>query len=259
MRRWAIPRLRSEVRGFEKCSGATDVRQMFTSCNRLVGGTGYVPTSTAGKNNLVLGSTGVLADPGSDSRTWVWAHLYDTGALEITASSTPDTQRAVLVTGKICANAHYQAVGATPWYDQRASLRTCEFKADLGSVTLSSLDYWFYSNTTLTAVTGWANVRGLASLRYAFNACSGLVTLDLSGLDPSSLADLFYAFAQCGSLTTIYADSSWVLPAGVSGMGMFYNDTRLVGGNGTAYSSSAYGYARMVIDRVGQAGYLTAR
>lgn len=41
-------------------------------------------------------------------------------------------------------------------------------------------------------------------------------------------------------------------------MGTFYNDTRLVGGNGTAYSSSAYGYARMVIDRVGQAGYLTA-
>lgn len=40
-------------------------------------------------------------------------------------------------------------------------------------------------------------------------------------------------------------------------MNTFYNCTRLVGGNGTAYSSSAAGYARMVIDRVGQAGYLT--
>lgn len=273
----------TEVRGFEECSGATNVRQMFTSCshlesiyaksfdnssistytsvlygcNRLVGGTGYVPTSTAGKNNLVFGSAGVLTDPGSDSRTWVWAHLYDTGALEITASSAPDSLRTVLATGRICANAHYQVVGATPWYDRRASLQTCEFKADLRSETLASLDYWFYSNTTLTAVTGWAYVSGLASLRYAFNACSGLVTLDLSGLDPSSLADLFYAFAQCGSLTTIYADASWTLPAGVSGMGTFYNDTRLVGGNGTAYSSSAYGYARMVIDRAGQTGYLT--
>lgn len=99
----------------------------------------------------------------------------------------------------------------------------------------------------------------LASLRYAFNACSGLVTLDLSGLDPSSLRDLFYAFAQCAVLAAIYADSTWALPSGVSGMGTFYNDTRLVGGNGTAYSSSAYGYARMVIDRAGQEGYLTAR
>ena len=48
-------------------------------------------------------------------------------------------------------------------------------------------------------------------------------------------------FAQCGSLTTIYADASWALPAGVSGMGKFYNDTALDGGNGTACSSSAYG------------------
>ena len=238
-------------------SSITSYTSVLYGCNRLVGGTGYVPTSTAGKSNLALGSTGVLTDPGSDSRTWVWAHLYDTGALEITASSAPDSLRTVLATGRICANAHYQAVGATPWYDQRASLRTCEFKADLGSVTLASLDYWFYSNTTLTAVTGWANVSGLASLRYAFNACSGLVTLDLTGLDPSSLADLFYAFAQCTNLTTIYADASWALPAGVSGMGTFYNDTRLVGGNGTAYSSSATGYARMVINRAGQAGYLT--
>ena len=70
-------------------------------------------------------------------------------------------------------------------------------------------------------------------MRYAFNACSGLVTLDLSGLDPSSLADLFYAVSRSGNLTTIYAGSSWALPAGVSGMGTFYNDTRLVGGKGT--------------------------
>lgn len=227
-------------------------------CNRLVGGTGYVPSSTAGKNNLVLGSTGVLTNPGSDSRTWAWAHLYDTGALEITATQTPDVQRTLLATGRICANAHYQAVGATSWYDQRTSLRTCEFMSDLANLSTASMDNWFYSNSTLTAVTSWQYVNGLASMRYAFNACSGLVTLDLSGLDPSSLSDLFYAFAQCGSLTTIYADASWVLPAGISGMGTFYNDTQLVGGNGTVYSSSAYGYARMVIDRAGLAGYLTS-
>ena len=41
-------------------------------------------------------------------------------------------------------------------------------------------------------------------------------------------------------------------------MNTFYNCTKLVGGNGTAYSSSTTGYARMVIDRAGQAGYLEA-
>jgi hypothetical protein len=133
-------------------------------------------------------------------------------------------------------------------YDARASPRTCEFKSDL-AVTVASMDYWFYSSTTLTGVTGWANVRGLRSLRFCFNGCAGLAPLDLCGLDPSSLKDLFYAFGGC---------STWALPSsGVSGMNTFYNCTRLVGGNGTAYSSSAAGYARMVIDRAGQAGYLT--
>ena len=129
----------TEVHGFEECSGCANVTQTSTSynrlesicatsfdnssitsytsvlygCNRLVGGTGYVPTSTAGKNNLALGSNGVLTNPTNDSRTWVWAHFYDTGALEITATRTPDVQRTVLATGRICSNAHYQAVGAT--------------------------------------------------------------------------------------------------------------------------------------------------
>ena len=195
----------TEVSGFEECSGATDVRQMFTSCgsletiwatsfdnsaissytsvlygcSRLVGQAGYVPASTAGKAALSLGSSGVLTNPAQDQRTWVWAHLYDTGALEITGSSTPDATRTALASGRVCANAHYQLGSAMPWYDQRASLRTCEFKADI-AVDVTSMDYWFYTNTTLTGVTGWANVRGLASVRHAFNGCSGLASLDLS-------------------------------------------------------------------------------
>ena len=274
----------TEVTGFEECSGCTSVQQMFTSCSslesvwatsfdnssitsyasvlygcsRLVGGTGYVAPSSAGRAALALGSTGVLTDPNNDARTWAWGHLYADGELVITASSTPEASRALTASGRVCTNAHYQAAGCTPWYDSRASVRLATFAADLASGTIASIDYWFYSHTALLTVAGWANVRGLASLRYAMNGCSGLITLDLSGFDPSSLSDLFYAFAQCSSLETIYADPTWTLPSGCSGMGTFYNDTKLKGGNGTAYSSTAYGYARMVIDAAGQAGYLTA-
>lgn len=77
----------------------------------------------------------------------------NTGALEVTASQAPDSQRTVLAIGRMCANARYQAVGATHWYDERVSLRTCEFKPDLAGVTLASIDYWFYSNNTLTGAT----------------------------------------------------------------------------------------------------------
>ena len=64
--------------------------------------------------------------------------------------------------------------------------------------------------------------------------------------------------AGCTNLVTVYADAAWALASGASGMGTFYNCRSIVGGNGTVYSSSANGYARMVIDRAGQAGYLTA-
>ena len=39
---------------------------------------------------------------------------------------------------------------------------------------------------------------------------------------------------------------------------LFYSCNRLVGGNGTVWSSSNTGYTYMRIDRTGQAGYLTA-
>ena len=39
-------------------SSITSYTSVLYGCNRLVGGTGYVPTSTAGKNNLVLDQAG---------------------------------------------------------------------------------------------------------------------------------------------------------------------------------------------------------
>lgn len=85
----------TEVRGFEELSGCTSVMQMFTSCaslesiyatsfdnsaitssmsvlygcNRLVGGTGFVPAHSAGASALAFGSAGVLTDPTNDART----------------------------------------------------------------------------------------------------------------------------------------------------------------------------------------------
>ncbi len=215
-----------------------------------------MPGPTTGKSALSFGASGVLTNPANDQRTWVWAHLYAGGALEVTGSATPDATREVLASGRVCANAHYQMHAAMPWYDRRAQLRTCEFLADVG-VPIASIDYWFYGDTILSGVTDWGNVHGLASMRNAFNSCSGLVALDLSGLDPSALRDYFYAYAGCGNLVTILVDATWALASGASGMNTFYNCRSIVGGNGTAYSSSAYGYAMMVIDRAGQAGYLT--
>ena len=137
-------------------------------------------------------------------------------------------------------------------------MRLCRFCADLSAVAIESLDYWFYSNTSLLLVTGWDNMHGLQTMQHTFNGCSGITMLDLTGLDPSALANVGYAFASCGSLQTIYVDGTLALPAGCTGMGTFYGCAAIVGGNGTAYSASATGVAMMRIDAAGTAGYLTA-
>ncbi len=57
----------------------------------------------------------------------------------------------------------------------------------------------------------------------------------------------------------VLVDASWELPkSGVSSLATFHNCKAIVGGNGTAYGSSKYGYAMMRVDAPGVAGYLTA-
>ena len=58
---------------------------------------------------------------------------------------------------------------------------------------------------------------------------------------------------------SVFADATRALPSsGITGSQCFHSCRALVGGNGTAWSSSNVGYTYMRIDRVGQTGYLTA-
>jgi len=95
-------------------------------------------------------------------------------------------------------------------------------------------------------------------MQYTFSGIAA-TELDFTGFDPSGLTDLFYCFGGSSSLATIYADASWALPSsGISGSQCFYGCSSLVGGAGTAWSSSQTGYQYMRIDAAGAPGYLTA-
>lgn len=279
----------TEVSGFENLSGITSAAQMFSSCSsletiyatsfnntglsgslmfngcsRLVGGAdGFVPSNTSGASVCKIGTGGVLTDPNADARTWFWAHYYDDGEAVLTASSIPDPTRTLRASGRICAIGKYVGLGFTPWDGMagpthRQYLTSATFAADMSTFSYLNLIYLFYSCTNLASINGLGNLSGVRQMRYTFSSCA-VTTLDFRGFDPSTLTDLFYCFSGCSSLTTIYADSTWTLPSsGISGSQCFYNCRSLVGGNGTAWSSSNTGYTYMRIDRTGQAGYLTA-
>ena len=154
-------------------------------------------------------------------------------------------------------------LGFTPWDGatgptHRQYLTSVTFAADMATFSYLNLIYLFYSCTNLASVSGLGNLSGVRSMRYTFSSCA-FATIDFRGFDPSTLTDLFYTFSGCSSLTTIYADSTWALPSsGITGSQCFYSCRALVGGNGTAWSSSNVNYTYMRIDRAGQAGYLTA-
>lgn len=65
-------------------------------------------------------------------------------------------------------------------------------------------------------------------------------------------------FTIWGSLVMILVSATLVLAVEASGTRTFYNCRSIVSGLGITYSSGTYGYARAVIDKVGQVGYLKA-
>ena len=273
------------VSGFENLSGVEDVTQLFTSCSelrtvsatsfdnsqikkytsvlygcsKLMGGTdGFVPSPSSGASVLKLGTGGVLSDPESDIRTWLNATLFVDGELKIGFAKADAAGREVLAAGKLCANAKYNAIQATPWASFGKSVKAVAITADASRLANVNLNYWFYGCNALASVSGMANLRGVARMDHTFNSCSALAELDLRGMSPAALASMAYTFGACTSLAKILVDADWELPKGCTGSSTFYNCKAIVGGNGTAYDSKQTTCAMCRIDREGQAGYLTA-
>lgn len=103
------------------------------------------------------------------------------------------------------------------------------------------------------------------NVRYMTSMFSGSMTnlgnglLDLSSFSSQSLVDTSNMFIN-SKVKTIYASPQFSLDSVTNSFGMFWNNTNLVGGNGTAYSNGFpqdKTYAR--IDTPGTPGYFTLK
>ena len=84
-------------------------------------------------------------------------------------------------------------------------------------------------------------------------------TLDLSSFNSQSLVDTGGMFVNT-KVKTIYTSPQFSLDSVTNSLGMFWDNTNLVGGNGTAYSNGHpqdKTYAR--IDAPGIPGYFTLK
>lgn len=126
---------------------------------------------------------------------------------------------------------------------------TPEFKLNDGNQfsCLSYLTDITFNNADFSKVTN----------AYRMFYFGGYTTLDLSNFDTSNVTNMKNMFGYCKRLTTIIVDTSkWVTTNVTLSDGMFYNCTKLVGGDGTVYKVSN---VDVKYAKVGNGGYLTSK
>ena len=263
----------------------TSSNYMFTDCTRLVGGSGTAYSS--GRVDAAFARIdGGTSQPGYLSAgVSAYAVFYNNTLYFIRDNSWNSGPGTI-----------YQLNSGTNrpgWYDNRTSVKKVVFNPSFADARPTSTFMWFYGMTQLTnassqtmiqnirylntsAVTNMIQMfsectglrdldvsgfdtRNVTNMSSMFHNCNKITTLDVSGFDVSNVTNMSNMFSACSSLTTIYCNDDW--PAGTwrSYTSMFSECTKLVGGNGTTYSSLFVGgnYARP--DAPGRPGYFTAK
>ena len=82
------------------------------------------------------------------------------------------------------------------------------------------------------------NTQNATNLNSMFSGCSELEELDLTGFNTTNVTSMSDMFDLCGNLKVIYATNNFTTNALTLISTMFYNDYKLVGGQGTKYNSS---------------------
>lgn len=150
------------------------------------------------------------------------------------------------------------------WFCNLSALTTITGVSNVNTENVTTFRTMFSGCSSLTALdlTGWntssvANMAfmfegcsGLTSLVVPFNTfsvtamdnmflgCSGLTALDLSTFNTANVKSTSYMFSSCTNLKTVYVGSEWSMDAVTQSGQMFNNCPSLVGGKGTAFSTS---------------------
>ena len=213
---------------------------MFAGCPKLVGGYGTVFYSSdkSYARTDKEGQPGYFTDP---------------------AASRP---YALLSADKTAVTFYYDTELAT----RRAAAENegATFVLKLNNSSNSNSDKPVWATATLKNVTfdaSFASYKGLKALNYWFYYCTGLKEINVANLNIENVAMTYNMFYGCSVLETIYAPAGtdWsTSEVNTFSSQMFYNCSKLIGGNGTTYTNNPSDKTRARIDGLGgQPGYFT--
>jgi surface protein len=128
----------------------------------------------------------------------------------------------------------------------------------------TALQYLFWQFPNLTTITGLTNLNtnSVESMRFMFEGCPELTSLDLSSFNTSNVTDTNSMFSGCTKLETIYVSRGWTTDkvSGTNGDNMFKSCSNLRGSQGSTLSTcNGYNVDYAHIDATNYPGYLTER
>ena len=154
------------------------------------------------------------------------------------------------------------------WISKNSYVKKVVFDASFANARPTSCYMWFYGCSNLTTIEGieYFNTENVTNMRYMFDLCKSLKSLDLTNFNTENVTDMYYMFAYCTSLesldltnfntakvtnmkgmfsscsnlTTIYASDKFVTNKVTNGNDMFYGCEKLNGYDG---SKTNYKYA----------------
>ena len=91
------------------------------------------------------------------------------------------------------------------WYAISKNIKKVVFDASFANARPTSCFMWFHGCSNLTTIEGieYFNTENVTNMRYMFNLCKSLKSLDLTNFNTENVTDMYYMFAYCTSLESL--------------------------------------------------------
>ena len=147
------------------------------------------------------------------------------------------------------------------WFFRMYELESITGMNYLNTSEVTNMNYMFMGCTKLTNLdVSHFDTSNVTDMIQMFNGCYSLTSLDLSSFNTSKVTDMLWMFHSCINLQTIYVGSGWTTNVLMISSEMFYDCTKLVGGQGTTYDANYVDGSYAHIDGgTSNPGYLTEK
>ena len=91
------------------------------------------------------------------------------------------------------------------WYAISENIKKVVFDASFANARPTSCFMWFHGCSNLTTIEGieYFNTENVTNMRYMFDLCKSLKSLDLTNFNTENVTDMYYMFAYCTSLESL--------------------------------------------------------